>query len=105
MALSRERRLNKKDFSLVFKKGKLVPGEALIAKVVKTDAKKSRFGFAISTKVAAKAAERNRLKRFLTEEIRKKKELERGWDIVLVLKDKKEEHIKEGLRAILNKIK
>jgi ribonuclease P protein component len=55
----------KKDFEVVFKKGKTIKRGLLICKVLRGSFKKSRFGFVVSKKVSQKATIRNKIRRRL----------------------------------------
>lgn len=55
----------KKDFDLVFKKGKGLNGDFLIFKALKNNLKQTRVGFVVSKKVSNKATIRNKVKRRL----------------------------------------
>lgn len=57
----------KKDFDLVFKKGRSSFDTILGVKYLANDLKKNRLGIIISSKVSKKAVERNRLRRRLRE--------------------------------------
>ncbi len=64
--LPKSHRLTKKrDFETVFKAGKGFKRDFLIVKVLKGQAKNSRFGFVVSKKVSAKAVVRNKVRRRL----------------------------------------
>lgn len=75
--LLKENRLRKKrDFDLVFKKGKVFKEDFLVLKIAKNNLNKSRFGFIVSQKVSKKAVLRNKIKRKLREIIRLNLKLE-----------------------------
>jgi ribonuclease P protein component len=84
MALNKKNRLKKeRDFENVFKKGKAVKGGFLFIKYIKNDLDLLRFGFVVSTKVAKKAVERNRVKRILSEIVRGVIKDLHGYDIIV----------------------
>lgn len=68
--LKKENRLSKQKQFLQFKATKAYFGTLVNLKTRKTDDKKKKFGFIISTKISQKATQRNRLKRCLRELIR-----------------------------------
>lgn len=73
MVLAKINRLKKKrDFYLVFKKGKTQKGKFLILKYIKNNLKESRFAFIISQKISKKTVVRNKIKRRLSEIVREK---------------------------------
>jgi ribonuclease P protein component len=55
----------KKDFDLVFKKGKNIKSDFLMFKLLENNLKENRFGFIVSKKISSKATVRNRVKRRL----------------------------------------
>ena len=84
--LPRAARLQKaKDFKEVFGKGKGVSDGRLFLKSAVTKNKEARFGIVVSKQVAAKAVERNRIKRLLRAALQNLlQEVKPGHDIVLV---------------------
>jgi ribonuclease P protein component len=60
----------KKDFDLIFKKGKSFKTSLLVLKIMKNGLDKNRFGFIVSQKVSKKAVVRNRIRRRLTEMVK-----------------------------------
>jgi ribonuclease P protein component len=76
-----------KDFNKIFREGKKLNIDFLLFKVSKNVSKDSRFGFVISKKVSKSSAVRNKIKRILSEIIRKKiTEIKEGMDIVIIVK-------------------
>jgi len=70
MALPTKNRLkNKKDFDVVFKKGKALNGTFLFIKSLPSSRGYPRFGFIIATKFASKAVFRNKVRRLLVDVI------------------------------------
>ena len=64
--LPKANRLNqKKDFDLVFKKGKSLRSGFLLVKVLKNSLPTTRLGFIVSKKVSNKAVVRNKVRRRL----------------------------------------
>jgi ribonuclease P protein component len=97
---------NKKDFDLIFKKGKTFKKGFLILKVYKNGLDKSRFGFVASLKVSKKAVVRNKIRRRISEIIRiKLKDIKTGFDFVFVvlpgIEKQKFQEIKEDINHIL----
>ncbi|MEK7562199.1 MAG: ribonuclease P protein component [Patescibacteria group bacterium] len=75
----------KKDFEVIFTKGKSFKNEFLILKFIKNNLPESRFGFVISKKVSQKAVMRNKVKRRLGEVARANiKNIKKGIDIVFI---------------------
>jgi len=60
----------KKDFDLIFKKGKSLKTSLLVLKMMKNGFEYNRFAFIISQKISKKAATRNKIRRRLSEIIR-----------------------------------
>ncbi len=84
MALNKKNRLKrKKDFEGVFKKGKAVKGSFLFIKYRKNDLDMPRLGFIVSAKIARKAVERNKIRRTLSEAVRKAIGDLGGYDIIV----------------------
>ncbi|OHA67488.1 MAG: ribonuclease P protein component [Candidatus Wildermuthbacteria bacterium RIFCSPHIGHO2_02_FULL_47_12] len=74
-----------KDFKEVFGKGRGVKDGRLFLKAVPVQNKGLRFGIVVSKQVAAKAVDRNRIKRLLREAVQScMPEVREGYDIVLV---------------------
>ncbi len=87
--LKRINRITKRsEFELLKNEGKFVYGDLWGISFLKTEDENNQFGFVISKKISKKAVDRNRIKRLLTEAIRKKqKYLEgKGWKIVFLAK-------------------
>jgi ribonuclease P protein component len=61
--LPKKHRINKKMFEEIFKKGKFFSSDYLYIKTLPIPEKHSIFAFVVSSKVAKKATERNKLKR------------------------------------------
>lgn len=60
----------KKDFEIIFKKGKILKSSLFILRFLKNDLEQSRFGFIVSQKVSKNATERNKIRRRLSEVIK-----------------------------------
>jgi len=87
MLPSAARLKKKKDFDRVFDFGHASGGEFFVLKQAPNSLSLSRFGFVISTKTAAKAIDRNKLKRQASEIIRLNiKKIKTGFDVVIVFK-------------------
>ena len=99
----------KKDFDVIFKKGKSFKTSLLVLKIMKNHLAENRFGFVVSTKVSKNAVVRNKIRRRLSE-ITKDKIIPRNGavDVVLIAYpgiDKKDFlEIKSSLEKILNTI-
>ncbi len=107
MALPEANRLrSKKDIDRVFKEGNAVKGSFLLIKTVSNDLPVSRLGFIIPNKVFKNASARNRIKRVLSEAVRKERGLmSEGYDIVvLAVKKGEEENLQKELIKLLSKI-
>ncbi len=106
MALSRENRLiREKDFDRIFEEGKTVKGSFLFIKSTKSSTGIDRFGFVIPARILTRAVDRNRLKRVLSELIRKNAKEYGGRDIVIVVNKKGEEYkIKSEAISLLQKM-
>ncbi len=70
MALPTKNRLkNKKDFEVVFKKGRALNGSFLFIKSLPSSCGYPRFGFVVAAKFAPKAVLRNKIRRILADVI------------------------------------
>ncbi|HEY6411110.1 MAG TPA: ribonuclease P protein component, partial [Ktedonobacteraceae bacterium] len=85
MALNRALRLRKsREFQRVRQQGRSITSRLLILAWVPNEVGKLRIGFVVSKRISKLAVERNRVKRLLSEAIRRHlSELPTGWDIVL----------------------
>jgi len=105
----------KKDFEAVFKKGKSFKNSFLVLKITPNKLEISRFGLIVSQKVSKKAVIRNKVRRRLSEIIRKKMKetclpagrVKNGQDMVLIalpgLENKSFLETEEILTDILDK--
>lgn len=88
--IAAENRLKSKEFDLVKTQGTLYQSTHFGASVFKRDdSDPSRFGFVVSTKVAAKSVQRNRIKRAIREGVRYNAKLagiHKGFSIVFLAK-------------------
>jgi len=106
MALNKKNRLKKKlDFEDVFQKGRSVQGNFLFIKYIKSELDMPRFGFVVSTKVAKKAVERNKIRRILSEAVRGTADSLGSYDIVVFAAKKiisvpKEEIVRDFLEVL-----
>lgn len=99
----------KKDFDVVFKKGKSIKNDFLIFKILKNHLKESRFGFIVSKKISNKASLRNRIKRRLRAAVLNKlKNIKTPTDVVIIalpgIIKKEFSHIEEIIFKFLKKI-
>jgi ribonuclease P protein component len=98
----------KKDFDDIFKKGKAIKGSFLIIRFLRNNKDRSRFAFIVSKKVSLKAVDRNKIRRRLSEAVKKYKEILAGTDIIFIVlpqaKLKSFLEIKEEITVLLNKI-
>jgi len=107
IVLPRANRLTKKkDFEVIFKKGKGVKDDFLIFKILKNHLKKSRFGFIVSKKVSNKATVRNKIKRRLRDAVFKKlDEIKNNIDVIIValpgIENKEFSEIQEAIDKFL----
>lgn len=89
MSLAKKNRLSiGKRLEEVKEKGKMVQSENFGVRVLRSkDSKDSRFGFVISTKISKLAVSRNRVRRALSESIRRlSSEIIEGYDFVFLVK-------------------
>lgn len=102
-----QRITNKKDFDLVFKRGKVFHSPFLSIRILKTNSDKKRFSVLVSKKVSSKATERNKIKRLLREAIKKNSELfPTGSDSVLYAQQKSIDlSLNEAIKIIQNILK
>jgi len=96
-----------KDFNKVFKKGKGQEKDFLFLKSFKNNLQTSRFGIVVSQKVSKKAAERNKIKRQISEILREEApKIKKGVDVILLVKPNIKKRnfaeIKEKLKEALN---
>ncbi|MCD6094486.1 ribonuclease P protein component [bacterium] len=88
--LPKENRLSKKEVELVLKKGRTYRGFFLILKYWKNklsseDKRLSRFAVIVPQKVSKKATKRNRIKRLIRENLRKRlSQIKFGFDVVFM---------------------
>lgn len=59
----------KKDFDMVFKKGKATSGSFLFIKTISTNRAHARFGFVVAAKFAPKAVTRNKIRRLFSDTV------------------------------------
>lgn len=100
----------KNDFDLIFKKGLSYKEGLLILKTINNGLEKSRFGFITSQKVSKKATIRNKIRRRLSEIIRKESNnIKNGVDAVFISLsgiDKKEfSDLEKSVKNLLLKAK
>jgi ribonuclease P protein component len=85
VALNRALRLRKSsEFQRVRQQGRSITSRLLILAWVPNEVGRLRVGFVVSKRISRLAVERNRVKRLLSEAVRRHlSELPAGWDIVL----------------------
>ena len=85
MALNRALRLRKSsEFQRVRQQGRSITSRLLILAWAPNEVGRLRVGFVVSKRISRLAVERNRVKRLLSEAVRRHlSELPAGWDIVL----------------------
>ena len=108
----KNRLTKKKDFDIIFKKGKTLKGDSLIYKALKNGLKEDRFGFVVSKKISNKATQRNKIKRRLrravSDELKKYNSVgdKESLDIVIItlpgIEKKSFLEIKEIIDKLLN---
>lgn len=77
----------KKDFSKIFREGKRVNTDFLFFRILKTEREDSRFGFVISKRISKNSTARNKIKRILSETVRKNlPKIKKGTDVVIIVK-------------------
>ncbi len=104
----------KKEFDLVFKKGKSTYSPFLLLKYADNGLPLSRFGIIVSNKVSKKATKRNLIKRRLREIIRlNQPKIKKGFDFVIIVSPKiinekgkvlKSQEIEDGLLSLFKKM-
>jgi len=101
-----QNRLKKeKDFQRIFFYGRTINSEVLSVRFLENNTSKTKIGFIVSKKVSLKATDRNRIKRILREEIRKKiLQIKKGIDAVIIVKKKMVELNSDEMRKSLLKI-
>ena len=100
----------KKDFEIIFKRGKSFKNSFFILKFLNNNLKESRFGFVVSQKVSKKAVVRNKVRRRMSEIIKAQMaKITPGIDLVLIalpgVNKKEFPEIKESLESALVKTK
>ena len=86
--LARENRLKKnRDFKNVFNKGKSIAGLFVVIYWLPNKLSLNRFGFSVSKKVG-NAVFRNRIKRILRAILSKDDKIEKGYDIIIIVRPK-----------------
>lgn len=103
--LKKENRIrHEKDFDRAFKSGRSFYGQILNIKKVANSLNKNRFGIVISNKISKKAVERNLLRRFIREEIKKYNSTDSiGFDYVIIVNRAFKEIIFTNVSDILKK--
>ena len=75
----------KKDFEVVFKKGRSIKNGFLVCKILESQLPESRFGFVVSKKVSNKATVRNKVKRRLRDVVHARlKNTKAGIDVIII---------------------
>ena len=92
-------------------KGKLIPGNLFGMSFLKEGEEENRFGFVISKKISKRAVDRNRIKRLLSESVKKNLEILNSKSLKIVflakktLLGKKMEEVEPEVKTMLEKIK
>lgn len=95
----------KKDFEVIFKKGKSFKNSFLLFKTLPNNLKDTRFGFVVSNKVSKKAVVRNKIRRRMGEVIRLNlNDIKKGIDVVIVVLPGFEKKDFTETKEVLNKI-
>jgi len=104
--LAKINRLKKrKDFELIFKKGKKFKEDFLVLKIIKNNLNQSRFGFIVGKKISKKATLRNKIKRRLRGLVRiKLGKIKKGFDVILIAKEGLENKDFWEIEEIINKL-
>jgi ribonuclease P protein component len=110
LMLARKHRINKELFAEIIKAGKSVSSDNLSLKIQPIPADCSAFAFVVSSKVAKKAVDRNKLKRRARHIVAKMMpEIKNGLGIIIFLKKGSEklnfQEIEKETRAIFQKAK
>jgi len=100
----------KKDFEVIFKKGKIFRSNLFVFRFLNNNLDQNRFGFIVSQKVSKKATIRNKVRRRLADVIRTEKEkFKPGIDLAIIalsgIEKKEYSEIKENLNNSLIKAK
>lgn len=100
----------KKDFEMVFKKGKGFKEDFLILRFVSSKTKRARFGIIVSQKISKKATIRNKIKRMIRTIIKPKmSKIKKEADIVFLalpgLENKDFWEIEETINKLFKKAK
>lgn len=99
----------KKDIEKVFRGGKTAREGFIIFKFIENNLKKSRFCFVVSQKISKKAVLRNKIRRWMSEIVRRKiKELNKEIDAIFValpgIENKNFGEVKRTVESLLKKI-
>ncbi|MFC1623151.1 ribonuclease P protein component [Patescibacteria group bacterium] len=78
---------DKKEFDLIFRKGRTIYSDAFFIKVLKNELDYNRYGFIVSKKVSNKAVARNKIKRIMREVFKLNQDrIKKSFDIVVYAK-------------------
>lgn len=107
MLAQKNRLTKKKDFDLVFKKGKSSFNDYLGIKILKNKLDYPRFGVIVSSKISKKAVVRNKIKRRIKDVLRReRKNISNNIDcVVITLPLIKKADYNEIKTALLNSLK
>ena len=101
----KEHLLKTRDFRRVYNKGLPFKKEAIVLYRLQNELTYNRLGFSISKKNVALASSRNRIRRLFREAYRKKKqELKKGCDLVIVVKRDLARRSFDEITALFHKI-
>ena len=100
----------KRDFEIVFEKGKSSRDNFLALRAAPNNSEISRFGFIVSKKISKKAVVRNKIRRRLSFAIEQEiKNIKKGVDVILValpgIEKKEFSEIQEAVKGALNRVK
>ncbi len=103
--LPKKHRINKKTFEEILKKGKNFSSDCLYIKMLPIPEKHSIFAFVVSSKVARKAVDRNKIKRRARHIIKKMlPKIEKGLGVIIFLKKGAEKMTFSELEKEINDI-
>lgn len=100
----------KKDFDLIFKNGEGFRNNFLFLKILKNKSNQKRFGFVVSQKISKKSVIRNKIRRRMSETIRKEQNnIKNNIDVVFIslsgIEKKNFSETKEVIYNLLEKAK
>jgi ribonuclease P protein component len=110
MALQANHLKRKKDFELVFKRGKALRGKLLVLKFVVNEDGRPRVGIVVSKKISKKAVVRNKVRRRLQAAVKAEMiKIKKGADMILLalpgIEAKNFQEIAEEITRLFKKAK